>query len=261
MELAGQLRQRLAAGHTALGSFVGEFRTPAIATLMGQVDLDFLLVDTEHGSLNPEDVAGHIVAAKSAGLTPWVRVSTVDRTEITRVLDAGAEGIMVPMVRSVEDARKAVAVSKYPPRGQRGAHFLRPHNNYQPPTDIGAYMNQANARLFTILQVETLEAAAQVDELAAVEGVDMLYIGPGDLSIAMGYPGQVGHPQVLEVVERMAQSCMAHGKFAGSHCNDPAMVAELVGRGIQVIGLGAVLRMLQVGMELVTAQARQGLKD
>lgn len=260
MRSAAKMRARLAQGRYAMGSFVCELRTPAVAGFLAAEDFDFLLVDTEHGLFDPAEVGRHIDAARAAGLCPLVRVSTGDRTEIMRVLDAGAEGIMVPMVRTVEDARRAVAHSKYPPLGQRGAHFARPHNDFSPPADLAAYMAKANEELFTILQVETLEAAACVDELAALDGVDMLYIGPGDLSIALGHPGQVDHPEVLDIVERMAAACKTHGKLAGSHFNDTRHLPALAQRGVQVFGFGAVVRMLAVGVQQQAAAARQALE-
>lgn len=253
------MRQKLQAGKRAMGSFVCELRSPAVAGLLAREGFDFILVDTEHGIFDPREVEAHIAAARAAGLCSLVRVSTTDRAEIMRVLDAGAEGIMVPMVRSLDDARRAVAHSKYPPLGQRGAHFARPHNDFSPPTDTAAYMAEANKSLLTVLQIETLEAAEIVDELAALDGVDMLYIGPGDLSIALGHPGQVNHPDVLAVVERMVQACRAHGKLAGSHFNDTAHLPALAERGVQVYGFGAVVRMLAVGVADQAAAARQAL--
>jgi 4-hydroxy-2-oxoheptanedioate aldolase len=261
MHRAQAMRKKLADGGHAMGSFVCELRTPAVAGFLAREGFDFLLVDTEHGIFDPREVETHIAAAKAAGLCSLVRVSTTDRTEIMRVLDAGAEGIMVPMVRSLEDARRAVAHSKYPPLGQRGAHFARPHTDFGPPADPAAYMAEANKSLLTVVQIETLEAAHLVDELAAVDGVDMLYIGPGDLSIALGHPGQVDHPAVLEVVERMVHSCRRHGKLAASHFNNTDHLPALAERGVQVYGFGAVVRMLAVGVAGQAAAARKALGE
>ena len=261
MKGARAMRRRLDEGKRAMGSFVCELRSPAVAGFLAREGFDFLLVDTEHGIFDPREVEAHIAAARNAGLCPLVRVSTADRAEVMRALDAGAEGIMVPMVRSLDDAREAVAHSKYPPLGQRGAHFARPHVDFSPPADAGAYMDEANRALLTVLQIETLEAAEIVDELAALEGVDMLYIGPGDLSIALGHPGQVDHPEVLEVVGRMVRACREHGKLAGSHFNDTAHLAALAELGVQVYGFGAVVRMLAAGVAGQAAAARQALGE
>ncbi len=260
MELAAAVRRRIADGHFAMGTFVVELRTPAVARFLEQAQYDFMLIDTEHGYWNPLDIAQHIDAGKRWGVCPLVRVSGPDRGEIMRALDAGAEGVMVPMAKTLADVEKAVEYSKYPPLGQRGAHFARPHTHFAPPSDLGAYMQQVNEAMLTIVQIETLEAVEQVDEIAAMPGVDVLYLGPGDLSIALGVPGQVDHPLILEAAERIVAACRMHGKIAGSHFVSTSMLEKVYARGMQMGGFGAAVRMLQFGISGMGKQARAVLK-
>ena len=192
MELAENLRARIAAGHIVMGTFVAELSAPAVAMILQQNDFDFMLVDTEHGCFDPAAVAQLILAGKEAGLCPLVRVPGPDQAEIKRVLDAGAEGIMVPMSQSLEDVQQVVNHSKYPPLGQRGAHFVRPHTRYMNPEDIADFMAEANRNLLTMVQIETRAAAELVDEIAAVEGVDTLLIGSRSGRTGLSRTGQAG---------------------------------------------------------------------
>ncbi len=260
MRLAAAVRQRIKEGHFAMGTFVVELRTPALARFLQQAHFDFMLVDNEHGYWNPLDIAQQIDAGKRWGVCPLVRVSGPDRGEIMRALDAGAEGVMVPMANTVADVERAVEYSKYPPLGQRGAHFARPHNEFAAPEDLVEYMREANENLLTIVQIETQKAVDCLDELAAVPGVDMLYMGPGDLSIALGVPGQVEHPRILAVAERLVEACRTHGKIAGSHFVGTSMLEKLHQCGMQFGGFGAAVRMLQFGIGEMADRARAVLK-
>jgi 2-keto-3-deoxy-L-rhamnonate aldolase RhmA len=230
-----------------------------VARILQQGGFDFMLVDTEHGCFDPSVVAQHIQAAKDRGLCPLVRVPGPEPAEIKRVLDAGAQGVMVPMCQTLDEVRRVVASSKYPPLGQRGGHFTRPHTDHVTPADMGAYMAAANRELLTIVQIETGPAAELVDQIAALPGVDLLYLGPGDLSIALGYPGQITHPEVLAVVERMCRACERHGKFAGAHFADPRVLPELTRQGVRFVGYGAEIRMLQEGVQRAGERALQAL--
>ncbi|MEW6753147.1 MAG: aldolase/citrate lyase family protein [Candidatus Latescibacterota bacterium] len=259
MKLVTDLRDHIAQGRVALGTFVVELRTPAVARILRQGGFDFMLVDTEHGCYDPATVAALIQAGKQAGICPLVRVPGPEQAEIKRVLDAGALGIMVPMCRTLEEVQQAVASSKYPPLGRRGAHFARPHTEFVAPADAAEFMGRANRSLLTIVQIETGEAAELVDSIAAMDGVDLLYVGPGDLSIALGHAGDITHPAVMAVVERTCRACAAHGKIAGCHFATPQVLPELRALGVRLVGYGAVIRMLRDGVERAGQAALRAL--
>jgi 2-keto-3-deoxy-L-rhamnonate aldolase RhmA len=259
MELVTRMRHRMQQGEAILGTFVVELHTAALPRLLQQNRFDFMVIDTEHGCFDPAAVARLIDAGKRWRLCPLVRVPGPERAEIKRVLDAGAEGVMVPMCETVDEVVEAVSSSKYPPLGRRGAHFTRPHTNFDTPGDMGAYMAAANSSLLTIIQIETPGAAQQLDAIAALPGVDMLYLGPGDLSIALGYPGQITHPEVMAVVGRLTAACRKHGKLAGCHFADPAVLPQLRAAGVSFVGYGAEIRMLQAGIKQMGEAARRAL--
>jgi 2-keto-3-deoxy-L-rhamnonate aldolase RhmA len=259
MELVGRMRRRMQQGEAMLGTFVVELCTPAVPRLLQQNSFDFMVIDTEHGCFDPAAVVQLIDAGKRWRLCPLVRVPGPERAEIKRVLDAGAEGVMVPMCETVDEVVEAVNSSKYPPLGRRGAHFTRPHTDFDTPRDMGAYMAAANASLLTIIQIETPGAAQRLDEIAGLPGVDMLYLGPGDLSIALGYPGQITHPEVMAVVGRLTAACRKHNKLAGCHFADPAVLPQLRAAGVSFAGYGAEIRMLQAGIRQMGEAARRAL--
>jgi 2-keto-3-deoxy-L-rhamnonate aldolase RhmA len=260
MRLAEDLRGRVAAGQTVLGTFIVEMKTPATVQILQKSGFDFCIVDTEHGCYSADEVRHLIAAAKHAGICPFVRVSLEDPAMIARALDAGAEGIMVPMCRSMEDVSASVMRAKYPPMGKRGLHLLRPHVDFNPPDDAAAFCRQANANLILAIQIETTAAAGLVDEIAATEGVDMLYVGPGDLGAEMGHFETFTHPEVRAVAADVGRACREHGKMAGSHCGLDD-VSDLTEMGIRAIGYGAALRMFWQGAEAFVKSARERIKS
>ena len=261
MELAKRLRKHISGGDFAFGTFVVEIRSPAVAQFLTKAGFHFMLIDNEHGYWDPSDIAHQLDAAKRWQICPMIRVSGPERGEIMRALDAGAEAVMIPMVRSVQDLKLCVDYSKYPPIGQRGIHFARPHSNFTSPADAGSFMRESNEKLLTIVQIETVEAVESLDELAAVPGIDALYVGPGDLSVAMGVPGQADHPKVMSAVEKLVDVCRKNGKLAGCHSTSPSMLGELQKRGVQFSALGGAVRMLQWGIDEMGSQIRKELNS
>lgn len=259
MKLAQKLRKHISGGDFGLGTFVVEIYSPAIAQFLSDAEFQFMLVDNEHGYWNPLDIARQIDSAKRWNICPMIRVSGPDRGEIMRALDAGVEAVMIPMVKSLRDLELCVEFSKYPPLGQRGVHFARPHSHFSSPPDLNNYMNENNESLLTIIQIETIEAVESLDEFAAMPGIDALYIGPGDLSVALGVPGQADHPKVVNVIEKLVEVCKQNGKLAGCHSTSPSMLGELRKLGIEFSALGAEVRMLQAGINQAGQEARRHL--
>lgn len=257
MELARELRKRVSAGHVTMGTFVVEMQTAAAPAILANSGFDWFIIDMEHGSYDPSVMMQLIAAGKAAGICPTVRIPTFERGEITRALDAGAEGILIPMVNSVEEVRRVVDASKYPPLGRRGVHFIRPSCNFRCPDDVFEYMAEANRNIITAVQIETLDAAELVDEIAAIDGVDMLYVGPGDLSVAMGHLGQTGDPQVRQVISAVGRACKANGKIAGCHCGNVDHFRALADMGIGAIGYSCELTMLRSGAEAIIDSGRK----
>ncbi len=171
--------------------------------------VDFFWIDLEHNPINLETLMGHLIAARAGGSPALVRVPSSEISWTKRVLDSGAEGIILPQARSAEEIRQFVSACRYPPQGTRGFGPRRPTNYGR----FGGeeYLSHANRELFVVAQIETVSALDEIDEIVAIEGLDSLVVGPYDLSGSMGMLGQVHHPQVLEAV-RTVYSQSAAGR-------------------------------------------------
>jgi len=213
-----RLRDRLRAGERGIGTMVAEFRQPAVMQLLANCGFDFVIVDGEHGPFGPETVAYLVRAATAAGVTPIVRVPGCDYTPIAQARDAGAQGVMVPRIEGVADAADAAAIASYPPDGRRGSAMARGHTQFR-GAEVSAAMAAMNASRIVMIQVETIGALESCEEIAALPGVDVLFVGPNDLSIALGVPGRLGDPLVVGAIERVAAACRAAWKWSAVQMN------------------------------------------
>jgi 4-hydroxy-2-oxoheptanedioate aldolase len=233
---ARALRDKIQKGFPVVGTFLLEFTGPAVVGVMAKAGFDFVFIDGEHGNQNPRDVEVMIEAGYQAGLCTIVRPPDANRAVITRSLDAGAAGVIVPFCSTLEDVHQAVQATKYAPIGKRGIHLFRGHTRHQALDDQAAFLAEANRDLLTIIQIELAAAVPLVEEIAAIEGVDGLYIGRGDLSVDLGVPGQWNAPIVLDAVRATAAACRKHGKIMGCHTDKMEEAANLRAMGVQMIG-------------------------
>lgn len=203
-----------------------------------QAGYDFLLVDLEHGPGSVMDAAQQLQVAQGSGCHGICRVPRNDDSWIKRVLDVGFSGVMIPAVDSPEDARRAVASCRYPPAGRRGmaASVVRAARYGR---DCWDYVEAANRDVMVICQIESAAAVAAVEDIAQIDGVDMLFVGPADLSSDMGYVGQVDHPEVLRAIAAVEQAAKAAGKLLGAIPTPGRSSADLIEAGYDVIAAGA----------------------
>lgn len=193
---------------------VFEFSTSGIGRIVAQAGADFVVFDLEHTGWGIETIRTLIAATRSADVVPMVRVPATQYHLISGPLDVGAMGIMAPMVESEEQARLLVQSAKYPPLGRRGAAFGIAHDDYA-GGDVAEKIQSANDETMLIAQIETAAGLDQVERIAAVEGIDVLWIGHFDLTNSLGIPGQFTHPDYLRAVDRVLAACARHGKAAG----------------------------------------------
>ncbi|MBV9969074.1 MAG: hypothetical protein JO228_03740, partial [Xanthobacteraceae bacterium] len=186
------VRARLAAGGHAYGTMAFEFFTPGLPAILRGAGAEFVLYDTEHSGLGIEAIKAQMAAARGLDIVPLVRVPGCHYHLVAPVLDAGAMGIMVPMVETAKQARQIASWCRYPPAGVRGVAFGMPHDDYA-GGDVAAKMSEANERTLVIALVETARGIANVEEIMAVPGVDVGWLGHFDLTTSMGIPGQFGH--------------------------------------------------------------------
>jgi len=223
--------------------------------MAGAAGYDWLWVDCEHGMGGFTDMVHQLQAASATPAAPIVRVVWNDFPLIKRELDMGAAGVIVPWITRAEDAAQVVRAMRYPPAGIRGVARLLRGNSFG--FDFDEYFARANQELVTAVQVETAEAVAHADEIAAVDGVDALVIGPTDLSTSMGIFGQFKNPQLWEAFAKVAAACKAHGKSAGILLPTLEDVDRLVEMGFRFVATGADGSLLGNAMKANLGRCRQ----
>jgi len=227
--LENRTKAKLAAGEAAFGCFV---RTPEpqLIEYVGMLGWDFLVFDAEHGPLQPREVEDLCRAIEPRGTTPLVRVTTNDTPTILRFLDTGAHGVHVPWVNSAAEAEKAVRAVKYTPRGIRGLAGSRA-SEWGLREPIGAYVQRANRETLVVIQIETQDAVDGIDDYLKVDGIDVLFLGPTDLSQSLGHPGRLDHPDVLAAMERVAEAVVGSGVTLGIYAGSVDMTKAWLDRG------------------------------
>lgn len=215
--------------------------SPLVAEALGCAGFDWAVVDMEHSPLDLGDVVHLLQAIAGTPMTPITRVPWNDAVMVKRVLDAGARTLMFPFVQSADEARQAVAASKYPPQGTRGMAAMSRGSRFGTVKD---YFKVANQGVSVIVQIETVEAMSRIDEIAGVEGVDSIFMGPGDLSGAMGHVGNPMHPEVVALMAQGVRRCHQLGKPVGTVGGTPEAVATYRASGFDYIGCGSDLGLL-----------------
>ncbi len=228
------LRKRLREGQLLIGTMISELRNPNIAYLLAQNGFDFFILDNEHGSYSPETISDMIAAARGAGLPIVVRIPEIRRETILKPLDSGAAGLLVPQVNTKQQAEEVIWHAKYPPLGNRGAALRRPHSLYQRVT-AAEYLKQANEDTLIAVQAETPQAIANLGEIASVPGIDAVFVGPFDLSVSLGVPGDLAHPQETAAIEKVIEVCQRQGLFSGIHLFDLTALQGWIKKGMRFV--------------------------
>jgi 4-hydroxy-2-oxoheptanedioate aldolase len=236
------LKQRLYDGKAAFGVMC-TFPAPAVVEMLGHLGFDWILLDNEHGSITVDTAEACIAAAELTGLAPIVRPVGNRPEIIAPFLDRGAWGVQVPHVNTAEEARAAVDAVKYAPEGHRGIFSGGRPAGYGFKSSTAEYAREANRQTLVCLMLEEVEAIENLPELVTVPGVDVYFIGSGDLSQSMGYTGQPAHPEVQKVMERGVRAITDAGRIAGCSCPDH-LIPKFLGLGVQYFHSG-VNRLLQ----------------
>ena len=226
----------LAAGDSPIGLMIFEYGTPGVARMARSAGADFVLYDMEHSGWTPETMKLLLETARAAGITPFVRVPDSARSSVSLVLDLGALGLMIPMVESAEQARRIVEYARYAPLGSRGVAVY--HADDIEPEGLPATLAKANREVVLMAQIETAAGVENVEEIAAVDGIDLLWIGHFDLTTSLGTPGAFWNEAHTAAVDRVMRAAAAVGKPVGSLANDVADARRLLERGFRVIVLG-----------------------
>jgi len=232
----GGLRRRIRAGELILGQMVLELFTPGIGPMLDACDLDFVLYDMEHGGCDITLIAEMIASCRGSGIVPMARVPDASYAPLSRVLDVGALGVMVPRVETRAQAEDIVSQLKYAPAGRRGVAVGIAHDLYRPGTpDSFARINE---EICVILLLETVKAYENLDEILSVPGVDVAWMGHYDLTVSMGIPAQFNHPRLLAAMDALVASCQRNGVAPGFLPPTPESAAHWISKGFRVLSLG-----------------------
>jgi 2-keto-3-deoxy-L-rhamnonate aldolase RhmA len=242
--MKNRLKERLrTSGRPSFGTWISSSSVVALDALK-DVGFEWFMIDTEHAPINPETLAAMVAVLAGAGPAPLVRVGDVDQWLIKQALDAGSSGILVPLVNTEAQARAVVSYAKYPPAGVRGAAAAAA-SRYG--SELSSYLRTANAETLVGVQIETREAVSNVDAIASVDGIDLLFVGPQDLTLSLGLLDDRSNPKVRDAMRSVVAACERHGRIPGTLVITPEEKHVALELGFRFISLAADLRFLVQG--------------
>jgi len=230
------LKRRIQAGETVLGCWLN-LGSSLAAEMVGLAGFDWVLIDLEHGAGTEKDVLYQLQALEHGTAAPIIRVEGFERQRIHRVLDYGAEGIMCPRVKTATEAKQAVDAMKYTPEGLRGVAKMVRATNFG--VNFDDYLSDAKDNLVGVIQIETEEALHCLDDIAAIDGVDVLFVGPSDLTMALGIFGQFDHPRFIDALKATAAAAQKAGKATGVLLYNPDHFGQFYELDFRFIASGA----------------------
>lgn len=236
--LSRKIKDKIRRGEPSLGTWMS-MAHPSIAEILAMAGYDWVVIETEHTAIDVSEVLRLIIAIEQRGSVPLVRLAWNDPIQAKAVLDSGTAGVLIPMVNSKADAELAVQMTKYPPLGFRGVGLARAQGYGE---NFDEYVKNANNDSLLIVQIEHKDAVANIEEILSVPGIDGTFIGPYDLSMSLGIPGQISHLEVLVAKQKVRDATLAHGLIAGVHFVQPSTAADdcrqAIKEGYRFIALG-----------------------
>jgi 2-keto-3-deoxy-L-rhamnonate aldolase RhmA len=241
------VRAKLKRGEISIGTMVFEFFSPGMPRLLATTGVEFAIYDMEHTNLSFETLRVLTAGSRGPSPVPMARVPKGEYPFLARALDNGVLGVMVPNVQSREEAELIARSCKYPPVGKRGAGFGMGHDDYE-RGDVAEKIEALNERTMIIAQIESVEGLENVDAIAAVEGIDVLWVGHFDLTISMGIPARFEDPRFLSAIDRVADVAARRGLAAGINADDIATCQKWIERGYRAIAYSADHRLVANGL-------------
>jgi len=237
------MKRKLKNGEVVIGTWILGLRTPYITKMIANAGFDYIQIDMEHSGMSMETVADLCFAASLSGIVPVVRPSGKTHYLVSRPLDCGALGLLIPHVDTPEEAEAIVRWAKYPPLGERGAMLLGLPAGFE-KRDCQEFVNTTNEETFISVQIESRKAIENIDQILSVKGIDAAVIGRGDMALDLGFPGQEMHPQVIEYYERLVDACQRHGKIPCMMVPDMETAAYWIQRGVRHVTFGTEFTIL-----------------
>jgi 4-hydroxy-2-oxoheptanedioate aldolase len=235
MPRIGRLKERIRNGETVVGPFV-IVPSAALVDTLGYAGMDFCIIDTEHGPISAETAADLVIAAQGSGVAPIVRVGQNDERLILRALDVGADGVQVPQINTADDASRVIHAAKYAPLGARGLSIFTRAGDYYATRGVDHAARQ-NAETMVVVHIEGRQGLDNLDDIMRVDGLDVLFLGPYDISQSLGMPGDVRHPKVERALSEAAGKARAKGRAVGSYAKDVEMGRWLKDLGVQYLSV------------------------
>jgi 2-dehydro-3-deoxyglucarate aldolase/4-hydroxy-2-oxoheptanedioate aldolase len=249
-------KTRLTEGKTVFGCGLQQYRSSEIPRLFAAAGFDYVFIDMEHGLFDLETVHDMISASVAAKITPIVRVGELLYSLVARVLDAGAQGIIFPRVEDVRTLENALSWTKFPPLGQRGFGVMPHLIDYQNQS-FDTIVEHINATTLVVVQFETRTAMERADELLAVKGFDVAMVGPADLSVSLGVPGQFDSPLLVDTIKAFIEKCNRHGIVPGIQTRTVAQARKWAERGMRLVGAGGEHSLLLEAARVAVAELRK----
>ena len=254
--IASIVREKLSSG-TPISCAKACYADPEIVEMIGQAGFDCVWICLEHRKLEPSVVRSLIQAARLGGCDSLIRVKPENHTDLAYLLESGARGIMLPQVRDLEEVQRVVEMLRFPPIGRRGFDSIHADADFG-SGNLADYTRHENDNTFLVVQIETPEALPHIDAIAATPGVDALFVGLGDLSASMNLLGQMDHPELQAVVERVGTACVKHGKAGAIICSNPEERSRLWSLGYRFFNVASDFRFLRKGFDDAIASFETG---
>jgi 2-dehydro-3-deoxyglucarate aldolase/4-hydroxy-2-oxoheptanedioate aldolase len=248
------LRKRLHDGEVVLGQMILELFTPGIGPMLAACGMEFVIYDMEHGRCDIGLLAEMVASCRGTRIVPMARVPDLHFQPLSRVLDLGVRGVMVPRVETRAQAEEIVAQLKYAPAGRRGVALGIAHDLYR--AGGPEFFSQANEDTVVILLLETARAFENLDDIVSVPGVDVAWMGHYDLTVSMGIPAQFEHPRFLAAMDALVASCRRHGVAPGFLPATPEAAAHWIRKGFRMLSLGSDIGVFQHGVRAFAAALR-----
>jgi 2-keto-3-deoxy-L-rhamnonate aldolase RhmA len=251
-----EIKKMLKKGKLLVGTMVSELRNPNIVYMLAQCGFDFIIIDCEHGAYSSESVSDIIAASRGAGIPVIVRIPEIRREAILKPLDSGAAGLLVPQVNTGAQAKEVIKHAKYLPMGNRGVGLRRAHSLYS-KVNATDYLKKANEETFISLQAENPTAIKNLEEIVSVPGIDSIFVGPMDLSVSLGVPGQVTHPEEEKAIDRILKVCLNYHVIAGIMMFNLDSLKTWIRKGIRFVVYSSDISLLA---DMASASVKE-LKD
>lgn len=250
-------KQRLKRGDILLGGMVAEYLHPSLAKLYSHAGFDFIFVDKEHTYFDGGEMTDFTITARDNGLPVISKVGDLGRAEVARLLEAGVVGIQLPRTETREELEELADYMLFPPRGTRAGAPGLGNTDYAPPADHAEWLRKADESLFIVAHIETDVAFENAEEIVSTPCVDMVYIGPYDFSIAMGYPGDYDHPVVRRAMEKVLKLCLKHKVPFGTTASSPKAAGQWIRKGCQFFEVVDELTLILEGSKEIVGEYRR----